>query len=168
MNNTMEEESRQEKKFAELRRQAESLVESAGEEQSTFSRNFMDLLHELNVHQKELEIQNEELQEAQDELDSLYREYMELYEFAPAGYVTLTSKGIVCRANLTAVRMLGAERSILTRSTLSRFVDRESSMQYVKTLELAREITGNFEAPGSGIVFALPLSHAEGLAGEIG
>jgi len=44
-------------------------------------------------------------------------------------------------------------------------VDRQARQQ---ALELAREITGNFEAPGSGIVFAVPLSHAEGLAGEIG
>jgi len=84
------------------------------------------LLHELQVHQVELEMQNEALQESQQELREArdrYRDrYVELYDFAPVGYITLNNKGIIQEANLTAATMLGVERSKLLRHGFSRFV----------------------------------------------
>ena len=86
----------------------------------------IELLHELNLHQAELEIQNEELRRSQEEISALHREYADLYEFAPCGYLTLNPKGIITHANLTAVRLLGADRERLFHSTFSVFLDPES------------------------------------------
>ena len=63
-------------------------------------------LHELRVHQIELELQNEELRRAHLELDTARARYFDLYDLAPIGYCTL-NQGLIVKANLTAVSMLG-------------------------------------------------------------
>jgi diguanylate cyclase (GGDEF)-like protein/PAS domain S-box-containing protein len=74
-----------------------------------------ELLHELHVHQLELEMQNEELQHARDELEVSHKRYRDLYEFAPVGYLTLTAAGKIIETNLTAADLLGIERGILLK-----------------------------------------------------
>jgi PAS domain S-box-containing protein len=71
------------------------------------------LLHELEVHQIELEMQNAELQIARDEASALLDQYTGLYDFAPVGYFTLAADGTIRLANLTATRLLGIARSRL-------------------------------------------------------
>jgi PAS domain S-box-containing protein len=71
------------------------------------------LLHELEVHQIELEMQNTELRSARDELEVLLDKYTELYDFAPVGYFTLGADGTIRLANLTAATMVGIGRSNL-------------------------------------------------------
>ena len=71
------------------------------------------LLHELQIHQIELEIQNRALREAQDELDSSRQRFVELFESAPMAYLTVESDGRVLEANLAASEMFGQERSLL-------------------------------------------------------
>jgi len=65
------------------------------------------LLHELQVHQIELEMQNEELQRAREELDESHARYADLYDFAPVGYFTFDRQGLVQEVNLTGAEMLG-------------------------------------------------------------
>ena len=72
--------------------------------------DLMLTLFELRVHQIELEIQNDELQRAHVELAQARDRYVDLYEFAPAGFLTLDATGIVKEANLAAAAMLGCER----------------------------------------------------------
>ncbi len=79
-------------------------------------------LHELRVHQIELEMQNEELQNKQEELQAANRRYVELYDHAPAGYCTLSETDLILQTNLTAASMLGIERSMLVKQPFSRFV----------------------------------------------
>jgi len=96
-------------------RQPEKLRQPAAKDAKT-------LIHELQVHQIELEMQNEELRQAQVELERSHANYCELYDFAPVGYFTISDKGIILEANLTAAAMLLAERQYLLGSPLSRFV----------------------------------------------
>ena len=79
-------------------------------------------LHELQVHQVELELQNEELRRAQVELDALRARYFDLYDLAPVGYCTLSAKGDIEEANLTAATLLGVSRNQLVGQPLSRFI----------------------------------------------
>ncbi len=74
------------------------------------------LVHELQVHQIELEMQNEELRLAQEEIQEARAKYADLYECAPVGYFTLDRRGLVLEANLTGVRLLGMEKQQLIGS----------------------------------------------------
>ena len=81
-----------------------------------------ELIHELRVHQIELEIQNEELRNTQLELAESRNKYCELYDFAPVGYFTLNKEGLIVEANLTGAAFLGEERDNLLKSKFSHFV----------------------------------------------
>lgn len=69
------------------------------------------LLHDLQVHQAELEAQNEELRKAQQALEESRNRYAEIYDFAPIGYLSLDDRGDIVQINLTGAAMLGAERA---------------------------------------------------------
>jgi len=79
-------------------------------------------LHELRVHQIELEIQNEELRRTQTELEASKSRYFDLYDLAPIGYITCSEKGLILEANLTAANLLGTVRSALVKQPFSRFI----------------------------------------------
>ncbi len=80
------------------------------------------LLHELQVHQIELEMQNEELRKARDEMEAGLEKYSELYDFAPVGYLTLDKAGVIREANLTAATLLGIPRAPLVKQRLGLFM----------------------------------------------
>lgn len=84
-----------------------------------------ELLHELRVHEVELEMQNEALLETRQALQLSLTRYHDLYEFAPVGYLTLDGEGVIRRGNLTAVSLLGEARAAFTGKHLSAFVSRE-------------------------------------------
>ncbi len=110
-------------RFDLLRQQAEELLRNQPEFASDAPSNMLDLIHELNIHQAELEIQNEELKQAQAELSETQREYEDLYEFAPCAYLTLNHKGIITKMNLTGVRLLGNPKNLVMHSGFGRFLD---------------------------------------------
>lgn len=93
------------------------------------------LLHEVQVHQVELEMQNAELQAARDHLEVLLQRYADLYDFAPIGYFSLDEGGRILQANLTGATLLGSERSRLVRTSLLRFVPRSSQPVVLAFLE---------------------------------
>ncbi|MCC5845665.1 MAG: PAS domain S-box protein [Verrucomicrobia bacterium] len=112
----------------ELRRRAESRLavreeETHGEEGPASDADTRRLLHELQVHQIELEMQNQELQESRDRAAALLDKYIELYDFSPAGYFTLDEHGVILEVNLTGAALLGEVRSRLIGRMLSRFAE---------------------------------------------
>ena len=80
------------------------------------------LVHELRVHQIELEMQNDELRRIQEALDLSLARYFDLYELAPVGYLTLNRVGLIQQANLAAASLLNTPRSHLLDQSLSRFI----------------------------------------------
>jgi len=79
-------------------------------------------LHELEVHQIELEMQNEELQDSRTAMEALLEKYTDLYDFAPVGYLTLDREGIIREANLAGASLLGIARSALINGGFGHFV----------------------------------------------
>ncbi len=80
------------------------------------------LLHELEVHQIELEMQNAELQHARVEMEAALVRYTELYDFAPVGYFSVDQQGVIQEVNLTGASMLGVARSGILQRRLQSFV----------------------------------------------
>lgn len=83
------------------------------------------ILHELRVHQIELEMQNEELTRSQIAITSLKEDYLDLYDLAPVGYCTLSAEGVIIRSNLTAATLLGVNREILLQQNFSNYILKE-------------------------------------------
>ncbi|MBI5375848.1 MAG: PAS domain-containing protein [Candidatus Schekmanbacteria bacterium] len=104
------------------------LAEEKASENEPANKRFLSpeethrLLHELQVHQIELEIQNEELLRSQDELKASQERYFELYDLAPVGYLTISEEGQILETNLTAATMLGTPRGALLKQRITRFI----------------------------------------------
>jgi two-component system sensor kinase FixL len=92
------------------------------------------LLHELEVHQVELEMQNEELREALHRLEEARDEYTDLFDFAPIGYILLNEKGIIKNINLTACDLLGIERLHIKNKPLSAYMSTGESIIFFQKL----------------------------------
>ena len=90
--------------------------------QKLSTEDVKSMIHELQVHQMELEIQNEELRRAQIELEDSRNRYSNLYDFAPIGYFTLDEKGLIIEVNLTGANKLGIERSFLIKKPFSGYI----------------------------------------------
>ena len=92
------------------------------------------LLHELQVHQIELEMQNAALRQARDEEEKALERYTDLYDFAPVGYFTLDRDGAIRAANLTGAGLLGIERSRLIGRRFGLFVTAEDRLPFSEFL----------------------------------
>lgn len=109
--------------WEELRRKAEEIVATQGRSVKTLDRQSLEeTAHELAVYQAELEIQNEYLKQSQSELAAARDRYIDLFDFAPVGYFTLSSENTIEDVNLTGCAMLGMNRRQLRNDRFSRFV----------------------------------------------
>ncbi len=84
--------------------------------------DIQSLVHELQVHQIELEMQNEELRRAQSEFEDSRNRYSNLYDFAPIGYFTFDRNGLIIEVNLNGANILGVERSFLIKKPFSLYI----------------------------------------------
>jgi PAS domain S-box-containing protein len=116
----------------ELRRRAEERLQAEEFKARLASPELESarLLHELQVHQIELEMQNAELSQARDELEKSLERYSDLYDFAPVGYLTLDRDGVIVAANLTGAGLLGVERSRLLGRQLVQLVAAPDRSRY--------------------------------------
>jgi signal transduction histidine kinase/ActR/RegA family two-component response regulator len=122
----IDKDKRETSEATELRRRAEELVQARMvEEPPRTETETQQLLHELQVHQIELEMQNEELQRARKTESAALEKFTELYDFAPVGYCTLDREGIILGVNLTGAALLRIERSRLIGRRIGLFVSIE-------------------------------------------
>ena len=118
-------------KDAELRKIAEQKAAQFTENLEILSpEETQHVLHELRVHQIELEMQNEELRTSQAELEASRARYFDLYNLAPVGYVTVSETGIILEANRTASTLLGVMRGTLVNHPISQFILKEDQDIY--------------------------------------
>ncbi|MDD2881014.1 MAG: PAS domain-containing sensor histidine kinase [Rhodoferax sp.] len=115
------------------------------------------LMHDLQVHQIELQLQNEELRRAQTDLEVSRARYFDLYDMAPVGYLTVATHGVILEANLSAANLLGVARSALVRRPLSHFIVKAHQDSYYLCSKQLLE-TGQSQS------CELQLMHSDGVA----
>ncbi len=123
----MKNENSKQKKATYLRKRASEKLKPHVLIDNLSDADVRKLAYELQVHQIELEMQNEEILKAQILLEESNLEYTDLYDFAPVGYITFDNDRQIVKANLTIARMLGEERSLLNNKTFYRHIVKEDS-----------------------------------------
>ncbi len=107
----------------------------AGNGEAQIGHDTQRLFHELQVHQIELELQNEELNQANAAARAALEKYTDLYDFAPVGYFSLDEKGVMVELNMAGAILLGVERSRLTGRRFQLFVTPASRRAFQVFLE---------------------------------
>ena len=114
----------------DLRRRAEAVLPGKSSDARDISAlsgdQVQQVIHELQVHQIELEMQNEELRQAQAEVERAKDRYVDLYDHAPIGYVTLDKNSLVLESNFSAASLLGTERGSLIGKPLTSFIHEDT------------------------------------------
>ena len=130
------------KGIAKLRWRAEEIAQKQGDtapkDLTSMSREeALRLVHELRVHQIELEMQNEELVRAQAELTATRERYFDLYNLAPVGYFIVSHEGRILETNLTGVILLGIPRAALVKQPITKFIfKQDQDIYYLHRREL--------------------------------
>ncbi|MDH5252650.1 MAG: PAS domain S-box protein, partial [Nitrospira sp.] len=106
-----------------LRRQAEALLRTTKRDVAAMpAKDVQQLVHELQIHQIELEMQNDELRRTQAELEATRDRYADLYDFSPVGHLALDAQGNILGANIMAGTLLGLSRNRLSGQPLARYI----------------------------------------------
>jgi PAS domain S-box-containing protein len=140
----MRKQTKKQKNASSLRKQAEErLRKQTGKPLRELSvDDSHDVIHELQVHQIELEMQNEELRRTQETLEESRSKYSDLYDFAPIGYLTFDKSGLILETNLTAAEQLGVERSYLSRKPFALFIHKDDQdVFYMHCLKVMKSST---------------------------
>ncbi|MDD2878832.1 MAG: response regulator [Rhodoferax sp.] len=101
---------------------SEGIDPSLGPMDSMSIESIRQVIHELSVHQIELELQNDELRRAQVQLANANARYFDLYDLAPVGYCTISATGLILQANLSVATLLGLTRSEMVNRSLFQFI----------------------------------------------
>ena len=138
-----------------LRAEAEAMVGSLSPTEAAQPAEI--LLHELLVHKVELEMQNEELRRAYTALEEARDRYIDLYEFAPVGYITINREGLISEINLTGSALLGVDRTKLINRRFSKFVaPKDRDLWHRLFMNMMKHATGNKQE------FSLEIARADG------
>ncbi len=137
-----------------LREQAEKRVlQTTNDVSGMSSAEIERLVYELQVHQEELEIQNEELRRVQTDLQESNDRYADLYDFAPVGYLTIDANGNILHANLKAATMLGRDRSKIVGARLALYCDPGSRPQLSDHIE---QVISGEQGQSCELLFDMP------------
>ena len=134
----MKEDKRPGNNFEDLRRRAETQVQKSRLDRDVSKLSDEEvraLAHELQVHQTEIEIQNEELRRAQRELEESRDKYADLYDFSPVGYFTLDRNGLIREVNLSGARLVNRERRFISGQPFMTLVAVEDHRGFLAHLE---------------------------------
>ena len=115
-----------------LRQKAEAVAKERQSKLESVSTEYeaLRLVHELEVHQIELEMQNDELQRAKEQAELAIAKYEELYEFAPSGYFILSKEGKIKQLNIAGSQLFGRDRSQLKNHPFAFYVSDESKQVF--------------------------------------
>ncbi len=140
-----------------LRKQAEeAAAEQFVDDEFPSPDRTPQFLHELRVHQIELQMQNRALREAQAELEISRDRYADLFDFAPVGYITVDEVGAVCEINLTACTMLGVQRGRVLGKRLAAYVPAEVKDRFLEYLRACRRAEPDEELIGEFLLGDAP------------
>jgi PAS domain S-box-containing protein len=120
-----------------LRQKAEEELKNRKSTNTIHEVDNLKLMHELQVHQIELEMQNEELVKAREVAEAAMEKFTDLYDFAPSGYISLYRDGNIVDLNFAAANLLGKDRKHLKNTRFGLFVHPESMELYNQALENA-------------------------------
>src|SRR5215467_13404348 len=115
------------------------------------------LLHEIHVYQEELQAQNDALSAAQSAIEETRDRFVELYDFAPNGYLTLDSHGLILRVNLTAAAILGKSKTAIEGMPLLGFVvagERSGLLDFLRRCRVYAHDHGRGRGRGRGAIVA--------------
>ena len=130
----MDKEETQKGYFANLRKKAENALSLQLADKLDLKRlsaeEIRTIIHEYEVHEIELKLQNEELRQSQLDLEASRAKYFELFDFAPVGYLTINAAGLIQMVNLTAARILAADRKYLLGKRFTQFISPDCQDQY--------------------------------------
>jgi len=140
-----------------LRQKAEELLKKKPAKPGSIldEDQIFKLIHELEVHQIELELQNQELLLEKAQITAQAEKYAELYDFAPSGYFTLSNNGEILELNLCGSQMLGKDRTFLiskmfglyvsddSKPIFNRFLDKVFSSKLQDICEVALQVNNN-------------------------
>jgi PAS domain-containing protein len=120
-----------------LRRKAEEYLKKTKDNTmgQAIESDVMKLLHELQVHQIELEMQNEELSQANASTEEALKKYTMLYDFAPMGYFTIDKSGTISELNFTGADILGEKRFSLINSNIKLFISEDSKSTFIDFID---------------------------------
>lgn len=147
----------------ELRKKAEEKLQKLKQVNSgsVMEADLKKLLHELQVHQVELEMQNEELVHAYETAEATLKKYTMLYDLAPVGFFILDADGSICDLNFTAADLLGDKRFTLLESNFKLFVAEDSLPQfnhflnqiYTGNAKITCELNLGYDGEDLGLVY---------------
>ncbi len=128
-------------RFAKLRQRAEEALsqEDAPQVDASLLDDVQRLITELQVHQIELEMQNDELRQMQLELAAERQRYADLYNFAPVAYFTLDDHDVVLELNLAGAELLGHERKYLINRPLTPYLTQDSLQTFIRHRQQVRK-----------------------------
>ncbi|MDD1638250.1 MAG: PAS domain-containing protein [Methylococcaceae bacterium] len=127
-----------------IRKQAEVMLSKSGRDLARMpSADIEKLLFELQVHQIELEMQNEELKRTHQELSASRDDFAQIYNLSPVAYLSLNEQGIIRKANIAAAQLLGGSKEGLVNKKLGKFIhpsDQDKYYFYLQDLVMEKKI----------------------------